>query len=91
MAKVVVLSEVAAKRPRAATETTSMADLLLDHDEQRRTMRREILSRWQKFSPDEVMAMASASDVRDALQAKYGMTQLQAERVVAAWAKGRKF
>lgn len=67
-----------------------MADLL-DHHEQRSVMRREILSRWQKFNADDVVAMASTSDLRDALQAKYGMTPLQAERVVAAWAKGRKF
>lgn len=67
-----------------------MADLL-DHDEQRRTMRREILSRWQKFSADEVMAMVSTSDLQDGLRVKYEMTPLQAERVVAAWAKGRKF
>jgi hypothetical protein len=62
-----------------------------DRDEKRHVMRREILSRWQKFSADEVMAMTSSSDLQEQLQAKYGMTPLQAERVVAAWAKGRKF
>jgi hypothetical protein len=62
-----------------------------DCDERRHAMRREILSRWQKFSADEVMAMTSPSDLQEQLQAKYGMTSLQAERVVAAWAKGRKF
>ncbi len=67
-----------------------MADLV-DRDEQRRMMRREILSRWQKFSADDVEAMASTSDLRDGLRARYGMTTLQADRVVAAWAKGRKF
>lgn len=67
-----------------------MADLL-DHDEQRRIMRREILSRWQKFNAEDVTAMASTSDLRDGLRTKYGMTTLQADRVVAAWAKGRKF
>ncbi|CAA9322827.1 MAG: hypothetical protein AVDCRST_MAG90-1141 [uncultured Microvirga sp.] len=67
-----------------------MADLV-DRDEQRRTMRREILSRWQKFNADDVEAMASTSDLRDGLRSRYGMTTLQADRVVAAWAKGRKF
>ena len=67
-----------------------MADLV-DRDEQRRTMRREILSRWQKFSADDVEAMVSTDELRDGLRSRYGMTALQAERVVAAWAKGRKF
>ncbi len=67
-----------------------MADLI-DRDEQRRTMRREILSRWQKFNADDVEAMMSTSDLRDGLRSRYGMTTLQADRVVAAWAKGRKF
>jgi hypothetical protein len=62
-----------------------------DRDEQRHAMRREILSRWQKFSAEDVMAMLSAADLQEQLQAKYGMTSLQAERVVAAWAKGRRF
>lgn len=67
-----------------------MADLS-DTEDQRSVMRREILSRWQKFNANDVMAMISASDLQDGLKSKYGMTALQAERVVAAWAKGRKF
>ena len=63
----------------------------LQPEEQHRAMRREILARWQKFNADEVTAMMSTSDLRDGLRTKYGMTTLQADRVVAAWAKGRKF
>lgn len=64
---------------------------ILQTDEEHRAMRREILARWQKFNADEVTAMTSTSDLRDGLRTKYGMTTLQADRVVAAWAKGRKF
>ncbi len=59
-------------------------------DEERHALRREILARWNKFTAEDVMALASFADLADQLEAKYGMTSIQAQRVVEAFAKGRQ-
>jgi uncharacterized protein YjbJ (UPF0337 family) len=53
--------------------------------------RKDIHDRWQKITDQEAEAMTGKPDLVHLIQARYGMSQQQAENEVDAWAKKRVF
>ena len=52
---------------------------------------RDIGQRWGKFDEVELAAIKSRSDLVRLIQAKYGLSKLQAETNVDVWESGRRF
>lgn len=68
----------AAETPKSPTDSQSM-------------LFKEITTRWNRFSKDDVSAMTSRDDLVTQIVAKYGLEKEQAQRDADALLKGRTF
>jgi len=60
-------------------------------EESRKILLKEIGTKWNKFSEQDMTAMKSRDDLVTHLVAKYSMEKGQAQRDADAFLKGRKF
>jgi len=60
-------------------------------EESRKILLKEIGTKWNKFSEQDMTAMKSRDDLVSHLVAKYSMEKGQAQRDADAFLKGRKF